>query len=502
MGREKRDRVSTATLHRQSGPKSKPLVSAVRGSWAASLLAIAVLSSSAGLITGGVWLSLQLFVNPDAAEWVNYLLPEWAKIPPVNQESRQTLKQIQTSIRQLGQIPGEPVPLETNAQTLQPTSLLLPVLASLRTCQIDCEQIVELRVYQLSSTGNSRARPGETYYELVSQIPIEGPEESFAIAPFVDAETANFDSSLPLPLTEVRRFEGTTPASGVWLYLWGQRVQGTRAIAYGQIVNYNPSHSHLSLMLPWTSPTGQVPQWQQVSGGGSPELVVDQTIDMEPQLHVYQVKPSEFFLNPLQLELIALTEPALNTPAYRNALLIARSGLWSPAWKWLQFIKRQRQEKREPWSAAAQAQMDLIRLHAQLTKIQAEKTWASPSQEVLADLIDGRWGEGLQVFQASAVGEMNESPLQEIATLMAADSGLLWDRVEAALRVNPDRPEVKAWGALIVGAKEGKLSAIAWLKQQPKTTPANVAYIQTLLRRLEGDFALMPVVHTIATGGS
>jgi hypothetical protein len=400
MGKEKRDRVFTATLHRQSVPKSKPLVSAVRGSWAASLLAIAVLLSSAGLITGGVWLSLQLFVNPDAANWANYVLPEWAKIPPVNQESRQTLKQIQTSIRQLGQIPGEPVPLETNAQTLQPTSILLPVLASLRTCQIDCEQIVELRVYQLSSTGHSGARLGETYYELVSVVPIEGPEESFAIAPFVDVETANLDSSRPLPLSEVRRFEGTTPASGVWLYLWGQRVQGTRAIAYGEIVHYNPSHSHLSLMLPWTSPTGQVPQWQQVTGGGSPELVVDRTIDMEPQLHVYQVKPSQFFLNPLQLELISLTEPALNTPAYRNALLIARSGLWSPAWKWLQFIKRQRQEKREPWSAPAQAQMDLIRLHAQLTKIQAEKTWASPSQQVLADLIDGRWGEGLQVFQA------------------------------------------------------------------------------------------------------
>jgi hypothetical protein len=146
--------------------------------------------------------------------------------------------------------------------------------------------------------------------------------------------------------------------------------------------------------------------------------------------------------------------------------------------------------------------MDLIRLHAQLTKIQAEKTWASPSQQVLADLIDGRWGEGLQVFQASAVGEMNESPLQEIATMMAADSGLLWARVEAALRVNPDRPEVKAWGALIVAAKEGKLSAIAWLKQQPKTTPATAAYIQTLLRRLEGDLALMPVVPAIATDGS
>ena len=45
--------------------------------------------------------------------------------------------------------------------------------------------------------------------------------------------------------------------------------------------------------------------------------------------------------------------------------------------------------------------MDVIRLHSQLTKTQAEKNWASPSQQVLADLIDGRWEKALQVFEAS-----------------------------------------------------------------------------------------------------
>jgi hypothetical protein len=46
---------------------------------------------------------------------------------------------------------------------------------------------------------------------------------------------------------------------------------------------------------------------------------------------------------------------------------------------------------------------------------------------------------------------------------------------------------VKAWGALIVGAKEGRRSAIAWLKQQPKTSPKTVTYIQKLLQHLEGE---------------
>jgi len=30
---------------------------------------------------------------------------------------------------------------------------------------------------------------------------------------------------------------------------------------------------------------------------------------------------------------------------------------------------------------------------------------------------------------------------------------------------------------------------MAWLNQQPKTTPATVAYIQSLLRRLRGEFS-------------
>ena len=477
--------------------RSRVSTVAVRRNWAASLLWI-VLLSGAGLLTGGVWLSLQLFVNPDALSSVNYLLPEWAKIPLVNPDQPQTLTQIRTNLSKLGQIPGELLPLD-NAQTLQPTSVLLPVLSSQPNCQIDCQQIVELRVYELTSAGDGQKQQlGEVYYQLVSQVPVEGPEESFVIAPLLNGEISDSGSNHPLPLTQLRRFEGTTPADGVWFYLWGQRLQGLNAITYGQVVHYNPSRSHLSLMLPWTSPTGQ-PQWQQVTGSGSPELVVNQTVDLEPQLRVYQVKPAQFFLDPLQLELISLAEPALNNSAYQKAILIARTGLWSPAWKWLQFIKKQRQQNRQPWSAAAQAQMDLIRLYAQLTKSQAEKTWASPSQEVLVDLIDGRWGEGLQVFQSSSPEDT-----QEIATLLAADSGRVWNRVEVALRMNPERPEVKAWGALIIGAKEGRRSAIAWVKQQPKTTPKTIGYIQNLLKHLEGDFspAKIPSSHPSRIIGS
>ena len=441
--------------------------------WVTSLFVLAVLLSSAGLVAGGAWLSLQMFVNPDAIGWANQFLPEWAQIPLLNQPP-QTLTQIRASLSKEGHTLGEPLPLD-NTKTMQ--AMLMPVLSSRPNCQTDCEHIVEVRVYQPTSSGHL-LRDSETYYQLVSQLAVEGPEETFVLAPLIDAGTDNQGSSQPLPLIEVHRFEGNAPTPGIWLYLQGQMQQQGTAIAYGQVIYYNPDRNNLQLMLPWTSPSGQVPQWQRVNSG-SPELVVNQTIDLEPQLHAYQVKPVDL-LNPIQLEEISLAAPALPDQAYREALLVARSGLWSPAWEWLQFIKRQR-ANREPWPAAAQVQMDLVQIYAQLTKTQADKTWASPSQQILADLIDGRWGEGLRVFQASP----ENTP--EIVTLLKTDSGRLWRRVEAALRVNPDRPEVEAWGAMITAAQHGQKAAIAWLKQQPKTTPDTLEYIQPLLKQLNGE---------------
>ncbi|MBV8882897.1 MAG: hypothetical protein JO235_02695 [Chroococcidiopsidaceae cyanobacterium CP_BM_RX_35] len=447
-------------------------------SWKASLLTIALLLCSAGLVTGGFWLSIQLIFNPDAIAWLNHSLPDWAQIPLVNQEQPQTLAQIRDQLNEMGNSSGDPIPLEIDPQTSQIESLVLPVLSSSSECENNCQQIVELRVYQqIFKSHGSQAQNGEPNYQLVNQLPIQGIEESFAIAPLLNADSGYQGSDNLLPLTELHQFEGITPGKGVWLYLKGQSVQRGKAIAYGYVLHYNLSHSHLSLILPWTSPTGQVPQWQQVTASDLPELVLDQTTELEPQIQVYQVKPAEFFLNPIQLEPISLAEPALHDPAYQNAILIAQSGLWSPAWKWLQYIK---QQQRHNWSAAAQTQMDFIRLYAEQTQAQANQTWASPSQQVLAKLIDGRWGQGLQVFQASPENT------QEIATLLKTDSGRLWHRVEVALRVNPQRPEVEAWGALIVAAQQGQKAALAWLQQQPQTTSATIAYIQPLIKRLDG----------------
>lgn len=459
-----------------------------QGSWLASMVAMTVLLCSAGLITTFAWISIQFILNPEQVSWLNKFLPGSGNISDNNPERSQTLKEIQDSLSKQGQIAGQILPLERDTTT----SFLLPVFKQRANCQSDCKYIVELRVYQRAGNLELQSVP-KGYYHLAAQLKVTGPEESFVVAPIVNATDDNQGSSLPLPLSEVGRFEGDTPSPGVWFYLRGQRQQRTSGIAYGQIVYYNPEGAHLQLMLPWTSPSGQLPQWREVTGGDAKELVVDQTVGLEPQLRVYQVNSVKFVLNPIQLEQISLTPPALQNSDYQNALALARSGLWTPACKQLESIKKQLTGQ---LPEAAQAQMDVIDLHSQVTKTQADTSSASPSQQVLADLIDGRWEKALQVFEASLENA------KDIATLLKADKGRLWSRVEAQLRVNPNQQSVQAWGALILAAKYGQERANSWLNRQSKTTTDTLTYIQGLLGQLNGDAASQIPTHSSQIVGS
>lgn len=477
-------------------PSSPPLPTKARSSsWLSILGAFALLCGAAGLTVGGAWVAIQLIVDPDAIVGLNQYLPAWTRIPVASQETFQTLSEIRDSIRQAGRIPAEPISLASELkgarQTATATDLLIPVLAKRPLCQAasaldstqnSCEQIVELRVYRPVADARRYAKQEQSYW-LASQIAVAGPEESFAIAPLVEANSENQGSARSLPLTKIQRFEGRVPISGVWLLLSGQMVRGDDTIAYGRIAHYNPDREYLGWMTEWTSPTGEVPTWQAITSGATPELVVNQTVGLEPQFQVYQVQPRKFLLDPIHLEAIALSDPAFETETYDKIMTLARSGLWSPALAWFKSLRQASEANPELWSNAAQAQMDFVRLHAEATQAQAEKSWASPSQQVLTNLIDGRWARALSVFQASVDNS------HEVASLLEGDADRLWNRVEAALKVDPIQTDAKTWGALIVGAKKDKAAAIAWLKKQPKTDSAAIARISKLLDRLDPNFS-------------
>ncbi|MGA7932924.1 MAG: hypothetical protein WCA35_05040 [Kovacikia sp.] len=443
---------------------------------------IGALLIAAGGIGGSGWMAVNLIVNPQAMTWLNRLIPNWVPVSVPGSQSPQTLQAIQAGIRQTGRIPGEPLPLGKNKSFLDGQStvsdVLIPLLVQPAQASKEAANIVELRLYQAMpmqvQKGNSPA-----LFQLVKQLAIAGPPESFVIAPLVNAQSTSQGTARALPLTTLKRFEDKVPAQGVWLNLTGLWSRRDETVAYGQIIHYNPDRLYLSLMLEWSSTNGQMPLWQEISGNKIPELVVDQTMGMEPQFRVYQVKPRNFLPEPIQLEPISLVDPVLSEPNYNKALLLARNGLWSTAWQWLQSCKQENQGKSGQWSAAAQAQMDLVQLHAQITQAQADQSWASPNQQILANLIDGRWNRALYLFKASP-----DNSLETVA-LLRADSGQIQNRVEATLQINPNQREAKTWGALLIAAQKDSSAAIGWLKKQPKTTKADITQISQLIKRLE-----------------
>lgn len=452
--------------------------------WLADLVALSVLFGGSSLMASGAWLSVQLIVDPDAGVWLNKFLPEWTRIPLRSRGSIQTLEQIRATLRQEGLSTGESLALPKDPGKKDRWSegnsdLLLPVLATRPSrhsaaCKNPCQQIVELRVYQAVSSPHENSGK-EQYFRLVNQIPVEGPAESFAIASLIDAQGKQ-GSNQSLPLTSVSSFKGRVPSSGFWFYMSGQLVQGDAKIPYGQVLHYNPKSFHLMVMLDWTSVAGQPPSWQQITGGGQPELVIDETIGLEPEFQVYQLQPRQFAPNPFQLATISLEEPALDSENYREALRLARSGLWSPALERMLALKR---KYPGTWPTQAQTQLDIVQFHAKITQAQAQASWATPSQQALADLIDGRWISALEVFKVNLLNSY------EISKVLKKHGERLWNRVDTSLKLNLTQEETQTWGALIVSALDGRNEASAWLAQQDNLDREAKARIRALLDQLD-----------------
>ncbi|MFM7426667.1 MAG: hypothetical protein ACKO7W_17010 [Elainella sp.] len=430
-----------------------------------TLLTMALLLGAIGLVGGGGWLAVRLIVDPASVKWLTALLP-WGNslaTPP------QTWREIAAEVGQTGQALGTPLYFSTYAGLTRQQAgfydLLLPVVRPLKHCPTasppaGCSQISELRVY--------RPRTGQTY-DLLDRISITGPEELFVVAPLARSSAITQGTSRILPLTSVRFVEanpGDSPASsatkrrsGIWLQLSGEWQRGSRVL-YGQVVQYDPDRRRLFPFQDWSSPPGQFPTWQQVTGDTEPELVVNQSVGLEPQFQMLQLKPPRSIGQTVSLEAVTLTEPASQNRTYLDGLLLARNGLWSPALALLQSAKSQ-MAKTGKWSASAQAQLDLIRLHAQVTQAQANRDWASPTQQILAEMTDGRWAQALTVLkQAQRSG-------YDVRNLLTTNSERLWQRVETALRVNAKSSELQTWGALLLAVRQNQQQALLWLQKQP-----------------------------------
>ena len=459
------------------------------GKWMADWLGVSLLFGFSSLVAGGAWVSVQLIVDPNAGTWLNELLPEWSPIDVASNESLQTWSQIEDNIRKQGLIPGEAIPLPKAAPTdTAESDLLLPIIeqSSQRTslvCPSPCQEIVELRVYESFRSPYQRSG-SKPYFRMVNRLFVQKASGGFHQSSIFSSMSGQDRAEKTGAMTNLRAFQGNVPQGGVWFNLSGQQLQGNKTIPYGQIIHYNPTHNHLSLMLEWKSQAGQAPIWQEITGGGDPELVVEQTIGLDPHFDIYQVKPQEFLPHPIKLEAISLDNRLTSDRPYRDALRLARSGLWSPALTLLEPLQeqvwnQQGEVESAEWLPGVKAQLDSIQFHALITRTQANAAWASPSQKVLAGLLDGRWSESLKVFEADL------GNTADIVGMLKIDSGRLWNRVDAALRVDKQNADAKVWGALILASQEGPEAAIAWLNRQPDTSSETKARVDRLLELLE-----------------
>lgn len=463
---------------RVSPPRKTPPVSRTRKSDRTpdrkpgnGLSAIAAITGSTTLFFCGAWLSVRLIVDPASINWVQPWLPAASQVPIANKEAPQTLQAITDQIREGGLIPAATLSLDSPPQASNPTNskaqqqLLMPVMMEIpcpgtpSATATPCQALAELRVYRPVFNPENPSDP-QPYYQLLNKLEVTGPDPSAIVPTLTDSEAATFSPG-PQPLTRLEPFENA-PELGNWFNLRSDRSVGNRQIAYGSIIHYNPETFHLSEMADWVSPEGHLPQWQEITGDGDPELVIDRTIGIEPQFQIYQIKPVQFFLNPIRLEEISLIEPVLSSRAYRDALLLARTGLWSAAWELMASLKQD--SSGSSWPQAAQAQLDVIRYQAQITQTQANATGMAPPQQILTALMDGNWKKALEVY------ELQLKLGDEMAVLLTDEKFPLWNRIETAVQVNPSQADAKAWGALVLAARYNDSEAVAWFEEQTQNT--------------------------------
>jgi len=458
----------------------------------AQLGVVSTIASAFALAFGGVWVGAQLTLNPQAVPWLQPHLPSLDLELAAESYIPLTLDQIRRNLEAEGLLAGEPIALirpDEAIDAANPPALLLPILKHQLDCTREpCNPIVGLRIYRPdSSTVQANIDPTKTSdranpiaYHLLRELTLDGLPESLVIAPLVEGNPRLAASNRPLPFTSLQSFSGLMPRSGLWLTLVGEYAFGDTTVRYGQVLHFNPGRFYLDLSEQWSSPSGKLPQWQAFTGNGDPELVIDRTVGLEPHYEIYRITSRHFLLDPLQLEPISLVEPALELSPYREALLLARSGLWSAAQARLVPLAQQRQQANQSWPEDAQAQLDLIELHARLMQTQADTNWASPGQATIVALLDGRWSQALRQLEAI------DSWPNDIFPAITSDPVRLWRRVETSLRFLPEEQSVRIWAAIIMAARYDRDRAKQWVRENGGTMNATErATIDRLLGQLD-----------------
>jgi hypothetical protein len=426
--------------------------------WMSSLSSVLLVLGIGGAVIGCGWLSMQFLMNPKSIVWVNSYLPKPLQLKIPGWDQPYTLADIRGQLRKAGMTMGDGISLADTGKG----DLLIPVFATDEACissQNTCTKIVELRVYRPAVHPYPKVKA--QHFQMIDQFPVAGMEDWFVQEPFVNAQVdVPPPSEFLLEFDAIERIETNAPKDGIWLTLKGDRQQ---LGAYGQVLHYSPKTASLVAMVPWSSPNNELPRWENITAGGTPELVVDQTIGLETLYKIYSLQPDSRKRGEINLKPIDLKQPALDDRDYADALKLAQTGLWSLALKRLDAMGKDIFRE----NGLAGLQHDVIAYHAKMFQEQAESKSASTSQQVQASLLDGRWEAAIATLKAAPADR------DAVIELLNADSGQLLRRIQVATELNPGNSALQAWNATMKLARDGQKNALAWLKAQPSSTDRN-----------------------------
>lgn len=457
-----------------------------------NILVLLLLSGMVAGVGGGLWLAAALMFNPDSVtsrDWLRRWLPESG----MNTHSPQSVADIDADLRQGDRFLGTPLMLP--AADGEPAPWLVPVTIPLPHCQNqgnltltdlgesalltrawpdinrlspDCQQVVELRLYRSLPTPPGRS----PRYELLDQLSLGGTPE-FRVAEFYRHSARSTGSNTALPFTHVE-FLGNRPlepTEAVWLTVHGAWSRGSNQANHGQVIQYLPDRQELQTSVSWVSPEMNQPEWQDITGDGRAELVVNKTVGLEPAFEVFRLLPGP------QLQAVSLLDTASDHPAYEKAIALAQAKLWSPALNQMR-VAQTAESSQGTWSNAAQIQLEVIDLHAQSAQAQANRVWSNAGQQLTAHLIDGQWAIALE-FLDQQVADQRSDLRQALA------AGALWQRINAALRITPEDNDLQVWAALTLAVRRDRTAAVTWWRSQTTTEPVAAPLTPAMLQTLE-----------------
>ncbi|NEQ50180.1 MAG: hypothetical protein F6K11_08625 [Leptolyngbya sp. SIO3F4] len=422
----------------------KLLISPTSGHIPWSLFSWLALGSGAVFFVAVILSGAKLIIDPYSPNWLKTAFPGLVnnfETPP------QTANEIQEEIRSQGFTAG-PTIAWPKVDTAR--AWFYPILNK------DNNSIAALWVYRVR--GNQLQR--------VEQVSIRPVKESFITTPLVGtaAQVTSVDSDANLFTIKLMPSQS---ADVPWIALEGRRRYGNTVMRYGQILSYQPHSQRLHKLLTWSSPTDQPPQWQTSTHGH--QLVIDQTIGLRPSFLLYQLVPK----NPPQLQEVSLYRSVyeasdLSTSLYDKALQLSQGAIWSHS---VQMMHSAKKALGQNWSDAAQAQLDLIELHAKHTKAQTKQTLSNHQQHILAYLIDGQWNKALTTL------EKHPTIYGSLLKRLEREFDALWRGVSIHLQVHPKDEATQIWGALLVTARQSPEVGQDWLKKKTRS--------QKTLKRLQ-----------------